>query len=299
MPIDPKFATEPETTPAERKTTLGLDPALPTILLVGGGEGAGGLAQAAYALGRLSLHAQMVIVTGRNRTLHTELERDKASFSMPTTVLGFVHNMPELMRASDVVATKAGPGSISEAMACGLPIVLTGYIPGQEEGNVDYVVSNHIGVLARTPEKLTAAVRSMLVPGSDMLAEMRANIQRLRYPRASFDIAKLILSYVPTATATSVWANVPRSQRGRLSRAISRRRHSAMRGARQLARRSVGGARRLQPTALPAPHLRRGSAHPRRVLGRLPTLDGARALLQRGTQLGVTPAPRSRNETWR
>lgn len=298
MPIDPSFATQPETTPAERKAALGLDPSLPTILLVGGGEGAGGLEQAAYALGRLTLPAQLVIVTGRNRSLYNELERDRGAFGMPTTILGFVHNMPELMRAADVVATKAGPGSISEAMACGLPIVLTGFIPGQEEGNVDYVLSNRIGVFASAPEKLVATVRSLLQPGSATLDEMRANIQRLSHPRASFEIARLILSYVPPVGAVSTWDGVPRTQRGSLSRALSRRRHSALRGARRLARRSVGSARRIQPITLSLPQLRRGGAHPRRGLG-LPTLSGARALLQRGTLLGVTQSRHSSDDRWR
>lgn len=302
MPIDPKFATQPTTTMEERKAALGLDPELPTILLVGGGEGAGGLRQAAYALARLSLRAQLVIVTGRNRTLYNELEHEREAFGMPTTILGFVHNMPELMLAADVVATKAGPGSISEAMACGLPIVLTGYIPGQEEGNVDYVRSNRIGMLADTPQKLNAAVRALLdsesaAPGSVTLEEMRANIQRLSHPRASFDIGKLILSYVPAPSATSVWASVPRTQRGRLSRALSRRRHSALRGARSLARRSVGSARRLPPISLTLPQLHSGRARHRRGLG-LPTLDGARALLQRGTLLGTTSSRRI-GDDWR
>ncbi len=291
MPIDPTFATQPTTTLAERKAALGLDPTLPTILLVGGGEGAGGLAQAADALGRLSLAAQLVIVTGRNRTLYNELLRAKDAFGMPTTILGFVHNMPELMRAADVVATKAGPGSISEAMACGLPIILTGYIPGQEEGNVDYVLSNHLGVLARTPEKLAAAVRALITPGAASLEEMRANVQRLSHPRASLTIARLILSYVPAAGASSVWAKAPRSQRGRISRALSRRRHAALRSARGLARRGA-------PIALTLPRLRRSGAHPRRALG-LPTLDGARALLQRGVQMSSASMRRVSDDDWR
>lgn len=297
MPIDPSFAEQPETTPEERKAALGLDPHLPTILLVGGGEGAGGLSRAAYALGRLSARAQLVIVTGRNRALYTQLQHERHSFLMPTTVLGFVHNMPELMRAADVVATKAGPGSISEAMACGLPVILTGYIPGQEEGNVDYVLTNRLGMLAESPEKLVAAVRLLLDPSSPTLEEMRANVRRLSHPRASFDIARLILSYVPPASAQSAWANVPRAQRSRLSRAISRRRHSTLRGTRQLTRRANSSARRLPPIALAFPQLRRSNAHPRRGLG-LPTLDEARALLRRGAPLGALPLLRTREDDW-
>lgn len=287
MPIDPKFATAPQGDPRERKRALGMDPERPAILLVGGGEGAGGLAQAVYALGELPLPAQLVVVTGRNRALRGELERAKAQFQMPTQVLGFVDNMPELMRASDMVVTKAGPGSISEGMACGLPIILTGYIPGQEEGNVDYVRENHLGIFANTPEKLVATVQKLLDPTDPQLAEMRANVRRLSKPGASFDIARLILSYVPVAGAPSAWEAVSRMQRGRLSSALSRRRRWAMRRASRFASRSVGRARRISALS-PLPPLsatiggwRRSSAHPQRRLG-LPSLDGARALLMRG-----------------
>lgn len=298
MPIDPSFAEQPTTTLEERKAALGLDPTLPTILLVGGGEGAGGLSRAAYTLGRLQAKAQLVIVTGRNHTLYSQLQQERAAFHMPTTVLGFVTNMPEWMRAADVVATKAGPGSISEAMACGLPVILTGYIPGQEEGNVDYTLSNRLGLFAESPEKLTAAVRLLLDPTSPTLEEMRANVRRLSHPGASFDIARLILSYVPAVGAPSAWASAPRAQRARVSRAISRRRHSAQGAARQKIRRPAGTVRRLPPLTLAFPQIRRNHAHPRRGLG-LPTLDSARALLRRGAPLGLTPPRRSRIDPWR
>ena len=284
MPIDPKFATEPEGDTRQRKLALGLDPDRPAILLVGGGEGAGGLPQAVYALGKLALPAQMIVVTGRNRALRAELEREKANFRMPTQVLGFVDNMPELMRASDMIVTKAGPGSITEAMACDLPIILTGYVPGQEEGNVEYVRDNQLGIFANTPEKLVATVVKLLDPTDPQLAEMRANVRRLSRPRASFDIARLILSYLPPASAPSAWEKIPRLRRGGLSGALNRRRRWALRRAGLFASRSVGHARRisaLSPLSQRLGSWRRSGAHPQRRLG-LPSLDGARALLTRG-----------------
>lgn len=284
MPIDPKFATQPESDPCERKLALGLDPDLPAILLVGGGEGAGGLAQAVYALGEAPLRAQMLVVTGRNRALRADLDRAKAQFRMPTQILGFVDNMPELMRASDMVVTKAGPGSISEAMACGLPIILTGFIPGQEEGNVEYVRANRLGVFADTPEKLVAFARQLLDPSDPQLAEMRANVLALSKPRASFDIARLILSYVPPAGAPSIWDSIPRSRRARITSALNRRRRWAVRRARRIANTSASQARRisaLTPLSQRLVTWRRSGAHPQRRLG-LPSLNGARALLMRG-----------------
>ena len=55
---------------------------------------------------------------------------------------GFVNNMAEFMSACDCVITKAGPGTIAEALICGMPILLNGYIPCQEEGNVSFVLEN-------------------------------------------------------------------------------------------------------------------------------------------------------------
>ncbi len=58
---------------------------------------------------------------------------------------GFVHNMPEWMSASDMIITKAGPGTIAESLICGLPVLLNAFIPCQEEGNVTYVLDNKVG----------------------------------------------------------------------------------------------------------------------------------------------------------
>ena len=63
---------------------------------------------------------------------------------MRVLVKGFVTNMPELMTASDVIVTKAGPGTISEALICGLPMVLNAFVPCQEEGNIPYVTQNGV-----------------------------------------------------------------------------------------------------------------------------------------------------------
>ena len=59
-------------------------------------------------------------------------------------VQGFVQNMEEWMHACDVIITKAGPGTIAESFICGLPVLLNGYIPGQEEGNIDYVLEHKV-----------------------------------------------------------------------------------------------------------------------------------------------------------
>jgi hypothetical protein len=147
----------------------------------------------------------VAIITGRNQRLRADLQRELGEFAMPTHVFGFVKNMPTFMRAADVVVTKAGPGTICEALACDLPIILTGAVPGQEEGNIDYVLDNEVGLYAPTPDDLIAALDRLIEPSGSELAWFRENACRLSHAQASFDIARLILSYVPAGKAPSVW----------------------------------------------------------------------------------------------
>lgn len=109
------------------------------------------------------------------------------------------------MHASDVIVTKAGPGTICEALACNLPIILSGYVPGQEEGNVTYVVENKVGMLAYDSVELINILRRLLKPGSELLHEELENAKRISRPGASFDIANCILGFLPTAEAPGVW----------------------------------------------------------------------------------------------
>ena len=73
---------------------------------------------------------------------------------MNVCIQGFVTNMPDYMGACDIIITKAGPGTISEALICGLPLVLNAYVPCQEEGNIPYVTDNGVGVFETKPKKV-------------------------------------------------------------------------------------------------------------------------------------------------
>jgi 1,2-diacylglycerol 3-beta-galactosyltransferase len=201
LPIDPAFAVAPTCSRAQRRAALGLDPTLPVVLLMGGGEGVGGLGAVAHTLAREAPPAQVVIVTGRNQALYDDLARRHAAFQMPTMVLGFADNMPELMRAADVLVSKAGSLTLSEALACELPIVLMGALPGQEEGNIDFVVRREVGVFAPTPHEVAQHLRSLLAPGEKTLARMRANARRLSRPTAAAEVARLVFAQLPPAAA--------------------------------------------------------------------------------------------------
>jgi 1,2-diacylglycerol 3-beta-galactosyltransferase len=228
MPIDPKYTMEVDS--KERlQGRLGLRPRLPVVLLVGGGDGAGGLHAAVRAISQARLPVQLMVVTGRNKKLYAQLQRTRARLNVPAKIFGFVNNMPELMHAADVIVTKAGPGTISEALACNLPIILSGYVPGQEEGNVDFVVQNDVGVLALDSRTLIDALRHLLKPGSSVLKQRLENAQKWKRPYASFDIAEEILRHLPASGQPGVWQtpysqSVQQHMSGRLRSAIRIRR---------------------------------------------------------------------------
>ncbi|HLI09259.1 MAG TPA: glycosyltransferase [Ktedonobacteraceae bacterium] len=206
MPIDPRF-TQPVASKEELRRKLELEPGLPVVLLVGGGEGSGGLQSCVRAISQARLPVQLLVVTGRNRRLYARLQSTRSSLHVPAKIFGFVNNMPELMHAADVIVTKAGPGTINEALTCGLPIILSGYVPGQEEGNVDFVVQHNVGMLAEDSQALVNELRKLVKPGSTILRKRLENAQCIRRPEASFDIARCILSFLPPPDQPGIWQN--------------------------------------------------------------------------------------------
>ncbi len=186
MPIHPQFMDGlREKTEARGK--LAWHRSLPTVLLIGGGEGMGPVYPIADGLNRRRLDMQLVIVAGRNHRLLRRLEA--VHWNQPTLIYPFVGNMPELMAASDLLVTKAGPATISEACAAGLPMVLSDAIPGQEEGNITHVVANHAGAYAPGPHRVAETVAAWLSSDPGELACRSENARRLGSPDAVWKIA--------------------------------------------------------------------------------------------------------------
>jgi 1,2-diacylglycerol 3-beta-galactosyltransferase len=107
------------------------------------------------------------------------------------TVLGFRNDVPELMRAADLLVTKAGPGTLAEASVAEVPVVVYDYVPGQERGNLDWVRTNGIGVVALTTAEVVQSVKR-IVENSERLATMRAQLTGIAPRGSSRRIAELI-----------------------------------------------------------------------------------------------------------
>lgn len=192
LPIHPRFqdAIKLFTDKASMRLRLKLRPHAPTVLLAGGGDGTEPLRKYAAALARSPLDIQVLAVCGRNQRLAEQIRRDNHA---GVHVFGFVDNMPELLLAADLLATRAGPGMIAEGLACGCPLLLTGYLPGQEEGNVKEVLGRGLGDFVPRPSELVKSVERWF---ARPVTERQADSKKARAaadPGAAFTIAAALV----------------------------------------------------------------------------------------------------------
>jgi len=190
LPIRPSFSTPNLLSKEEIRTNLGLVSNSKTVMIIGGGEGMGMLESITRALSRtLREDDQIVVICGRNTILASKLGSE--TWPVHVTVKGFVNNMSDFMRACDCIITKAGPGTIAEALICGVPLILNGCIPCQEEGNIPFVVDNGVGSFSTKPEDIAGTVANWFSDEySTFLAEMSEKAKKLGRPEATFKIVK-------------------------------------------------------------------------------------------------------------
>ena len=190
-PIHPKF-DDVAGSKENLRAQLGLPQDTAIVMLMAGGEGGGKLLTTARALAKAHLPIELVVVCGRNEPLEEKLREMAPSLPTKMHVLGFTDKIPEYFRAVDLLVTKAGPGTLAEANAAQLPVVVYDYVPGQERGNVDFVRRNDLGAVALgSASSVVAAVRS-LIGHPERLAAIRRNQESVAPVRSSRRIAALI-----------------------------------------------------------------------------------------------------------
>lgn len=195
LPVHPHFV-EGVTSREEARANLGWDADHLTVLVVSGGEGMGPIFEITRAIDEKKLDIQLAIITGNNRRLRARLEACR--WNQKTHIYPFV-SMAQFMSGADILVTKAGPATISEACIAGLPLILSGHIPGQENGNVDYVVDNGAGVYAPGPKRVAQVLETWISQPKEMIKRYAEAALRLGHPDAAQIIAKEIDHIVENA----------------------------------------------------------------------------------------------------
>jgi 1,2-diacylglycerol 3-beta-galactosyltransferase len=194
LPISRRFAELAGRPKPDVRRNLDLEPDLPTVLLMGGGQGMGRMYPIARALAATKLDFQLVIVAGRNPTLKLQLQL--ANWKIPVRIFGFTREIPVLMAAADILVSKAGPSTVAESLAMGLPMIVSGYIPGQEDGNVKVVVRGKAGVYAPKPKLIAQTLREWLAQDSHVLTEYSEAAHKLGRPYAADRVADIVCELV-------------------------------------------------------------------------------------------------------
>lgn len=194
LPVDPAFEPADAEQRRRLRETLDIAPDRFTVLLCGGADGSGNLTHWARLIASSPADLSLVAICGHNGRARRTLEGLRDSRGQPVRTLGFVDNMAEWMRAADVVVTKAGAGTVAEALCCALPLLIVWFIPGQERGNMEWVVAGGAGRYVPEDGALLRELAELSRPDSGTLASLRAAASRLAQPHATLEIAEMVSS---------------------------------------------------------------------------------------------------------
>lgn len=173
---------------------LGLDKNKRTVLLMGGSFGAGNIKGTLDELVRVDRDFQVLVIAGRNNALKRSLENriKRYDTKVDVKVIGFTKIMNDILPAVDLLITKPGGLTTTEALLKDVPMVIPYFIPGQEGENLDFLTN--CGVAIRTTKKFSVkSVVKVLLDHPDRLERMKANIRGIKKLDSSENIAKLAL----------------------------------------------------------------------------------------------------------
>jgi processive 1,2-diacylglycerol beta-glucosyltransferase len=208
IPVRAAFEQAPSDRAALR-SQLGLHADEPVVLLLCGGFGVGPTEALLLELSSMRAEVQIAVVTGRNKPLQLRLERVAQKSRCRVVVTGFTTRMHDWMHAADVLVTKPGGLTASEALVCGLPMVIVNPIPGQEARNSDYLLEHGAALKVNNVRMLGHRVGQLLAePGR--LEALRRAAQAIARPGAAKRIASDALALLETDAGLTPAQAAPR-----------------------------------------------------------------------------------------
>lgn len=188
IPIAAKFSSK--VNPRAIRKTLGLRDDLPVLLVLSGGFGMGSVRETLAELDKVRRQLQTLVICGRNQDLRRDLAARDCQH--PTRVLGFADNIHELMAVADLILSKPGGLTSSEALAMGKPLLILNPIPGQEAANSDFLLEHGAAAKVNRVEDLPYRIEQLL--GSKKLLEMAKAAKSLGRPQAAQAICREALA---------------------------------------------------------------------------------------------------------
>jgi len=189
MILRPEFYEEQTSDRAAERQKLGLDPRLPTGLVLFGGQGSNVMLPIAERLGNSALDLQLILICGRNEKLKKRLARFRTRNRI--FVEGFTKQIPFYMHLSDFLIGKPGPGSVSEAAHMGLPVIVerNAWTLPQERYNAEWIREQGVGIVLHNFRGIAEAIEKLLASGE--LEAMKTKLSTMQN-RAVFEIPPML-----------------------------------------------------------------------------------------------------------
>lgn len=190
MILHPRFYEVPAIDRRAERARLGLDPDKLTGLVLFGGFGSFRMADIAEKVSEAKLDCQLIFICGKNEKLRQRLNGMRLNF--PAYIEGFTSEVPYYMSLADFFVGKPGPGSISEALHLGLPVIVerNAWTLPQERYNTDWVREMNVGLVIDNFDNIAPAIRNMDID------RLRANTKKLNN-RAVFEIPEMLEAILP------------------------------------------------------------------------------------------------------
>lgn len=190
IPFDPKFNEHLNRNSVFHKHRL--SPDIPTLLIMGGGQGLGPIKTIVRSLEKVDKDIQEIVVTGTNKKLYNSLRRKVKNYKKKIIVFGYAQNINELMHISDLVISKPGGVTTSEVLAKGKPMIIVKPLPGQEANNTAYLTQKGAAIKLEEAREINLIVEELLNSPS-RLNQLRDCVKQISRPNSSMDIARLLL----------------------------------------------------------------------------------------------------------
>jgi processive 1,2-diacylglycerol beta-glucosyltransferase len=190
IPFDHKFNVELNKERVFHKYKLSSE--IPTVLIMGGGQGLGPIKTIIKSLEKVTGNIQEIVVTGTNKKLYNSLKRRIKKYKKNILLFGYVQHINELMYIADFVISKPGGVTTAEVLAKGKPMIIVKPLPGQEASNTTYLTERGAALKVERPRRIYLAVDDLLKNASK-LGRLASAAKYISKPNASMDIARLLL----------------------------------------------------------------------------------------------------------
>ena len=179
----------------ELREKYGLEDDRKTIFLMSGGFGVGPMEEMLVSLNLCTVPIQVIAVCGHNKDIHGRLKGLKKRINYPLVLFGFTDEVAQLMAVSDLMITKAGGISVTEAMNSELPMILFASVPGQETWNEELLIAAGAAEKAKKIDDIPAITNRVLL-SEDAYDSLKAGMDKLRRPNAARDIVDIVLKKI-------------------------------------------------------------------------------------------------------